>query len=257
MNNNLLLLLLLGHVLGDFYFQNDGLAKGKQEDLSQLFLHGGIYFLTSIFLVVPLGQLQALLVVGIVTLGHLVIDFIKYRVGKRIQSNHYTKIDRQLKQWDEQGVIYLVDQLIHLAFMLGVVTIYSRTNVSPIYWNLPFGKWLIRNDVLGYVLAILVILKPTNITFRALFSQNKPADEVTFVKDLKTGKRIGNMERLLILAFLAMNQYTAIGLVFTAKSFTRYKRIIEDTAFAEYYLLGTLFSILATLGVYMLIFVIK
>lgn len=47
-----------------------------------------------------------------------------------------------------------------------------------------------------------------------------------------------------MLIFLAMNQYTAIGFVLTAKSIARYDKITKDEKFAEYYLLGTLISTL-------------
>ena len=257
MNNNLLVILLIGHFLGDYYLQNDRLAKGKKEKISHLLFHGCIYLVITMLLVLPIGKTEALFVVIIITIGHLAVDLIKYLVGKVKGGNGYSKVDRIFKKWDEQGIIYSVDQLLHIAMILIVVYVYGRSYEVPVTWHLPFGTWAIRNDVLRYILAIIIILKPTNITFRALFQQNKPTDKTVFVKDLSTGKRIGNMERLLVLAFLGMNQYTAIGLVFTAKSVTRYKRIIEDTAFAEYYLLGTLFSILATLVVYMVIFVIK
>lgn len=58
------------------------------------------------------------------------------------------------------------------------------------------------------------------------------------------------MERLLMLALLSLGQYTAIALVFTAKSVTRYNRIANDQSFAEYYLLETLYSILVVIAVH-------
>lgn len=256
MHNNLLIILLIGHFLGDYYFQNDRLAKGKKEKISHLFIHGCIYLVISTLLVLPMGQIEALLLVLVITLAHVCIDGIKYSVAKIVEGRGHTKVNRLLKKWEEQGLIYSVDQLLHIALIVIVVYGYSSRYGNLMAWHLPFGTWSIRNDVLRYILAILIILKPTNITFRALFAQNKPSDKITFTRDLKTGQRIGNMERLLVLAFLGLNQYTAIGLVFTAKSVTRYKRIIDDTAFAEYYLLGTLFSILATLAVYLVLFVI-
>lgn len=47
-----------------------------------------------------------------------------------------------------------------------------------------------------------------------------------------------------MLMFLSLGQYSAIGLVLTAKSIARYDRIAKDKDFAEYYLLGTLMSTL-------------
>lgn len=57
------------------------------------------------------------------------------------------------------------------------------------------------------------------------------------------GALIGFLERALVLTFVLLNQYTAIGLVLTAKSIARYKEL-EDRGFAEYYIIGTLGSML-------------
>jgi hypothetical protein len=46
---------------------------------------------------------------------------------------------------------------------------------------------------------------------------------------------------------MILKQYAAIGLIFTAKSITRYDKIAKDPAFAEYYLVGTLFSLLISI----------
>ncbi|HLR21754.1 MAG TPA: hypothetical protein VK087_07095 [Tissierellaceae bacterium] len=45
-------------------------------------------------------------------------------------------------------------------------------------------------------------------------------------------------------------QYNAIGLVFTAKSITRFERISKEPSFAEYYLIGSLYSIICVLVIY-------
>ena len=54
---------------------------------------------------------------------------------------------------------------------------------------------------------------------------------------------IGVLERLIMLIFGFMNLYSAIGLVFTAKSLARFKNSRNGT-FAEKYLVGTLLSML-------------
>lgn len=53
---------------------------------------------------------------------------------------------------------------------------------------------------------------------------------------------IGTLERIIMVIFISIGQYSAVGLVLTAKSIARYDRISKDQAFAEYYLLGTLLS---------------
>lgn len=50
--------------------------------------------------------------------------------------------------------------------------------------------------------------------------------------------------------FLLFGQFASIGLVFTAKSIARYDKIAKNQAFAEYYLIGSLFSIICVLIIY-------
>ena len=63
----------------------------------------------------------------------------------------------------------------------------------------------------------------------------------------KAGATIGTLERLMILVLLSLGQYAAIGLVLTAKSIVRYEKISKVPQFSEYYLMGTLASILITI----------
>ena len=53
-----------------------------------------------------------------------------------------------------------------------------------------------------------------------------------------------------------MNQISAIGFIYTAKSIARFKEIEQNKAFAEYYLIGTLFSILYVVIAYYIIIII-
>ena len=253
MESNLLLLLLIGHFIGDYYLQNDQMAQNKKDSLLHQLGHGVIFLVLYLILLYPLGGQDLLVIVAVVTLLHMLLDLSKYGVGKLMAGKRHGKIIRHLRKWDESGVIYLVDQGLHVLILIIVAGSYGMSNGSLNQWVLPFVTWQIDTMVLRYGLAVLIILKPVNITFRELFSRNKPSGEVTFMKDLSVGKKIGHMERLMVLIFLILNQYTAIGLVFTAKSVTRYNRIAEEPAFAEYYLLGTLFSILATLLVYLVV----
>ena len=64
---------------------------------------------------------------------------------------------------------------------------------------------------------------------------------------------IGILKRLLILRILTINEYASIGLVITAKSVVRYKKISEDPVFSEYYLLGTLLSTIIVIIAFLMI----
>lgn len=252
MNCNLLLLLLLGHVLADYYFQNEDLASKKNEKFLHLLLHCTIHLIVYLLLVLLFWNKGYYMVAIVAAVSHLIIDFIKYLMSKAIAGKGHGAVVRGLRQMEEQGWLYSVDQLCHLAALVLLGIGGQMIFGSADKWFIPgIAGMNISVQVLKYAIAVLVILKPANVTFRILFRQNKPFVEgITFVKDMKAGQTIGNMERLLMLALLSLGQYTAIALVFTAKSVTRYNRIANDPTFAEYYLLGTLYSILVVIAVH-------
>lgn len=59
----------------------------------------------------------------------------------------------------------------------------------------------------------------------------------------RAGATIGVLERMLVLTLVLLGQYAAIALIFAAKSIARFEEL-KDREFAEYYLIGTLSSIL-------------
>lgn len=63
---------------------------------------------------------------------------------------------------------------------------------------------------------------------------------------LKGGRVIGVLERWIVIALLVSGELTAIGFVFTAKSIVRYQDFAKPD-FAEYYLIGTLYSVIIAL----------
>lgn len=66
-------------------------------------------------------------------------------------------------------------------------------------------------------------------------------------QNLNVGRRIGTLERWLILLLVLSDNVNSLGLVITAKSIVRYPRL-SDPEFAEYYLLGTLLSVILALA---------
>ena len=68
-------------------------------------------------------------------------------------------------------------------------------------------------------------------------------DRTAGAVDVARGRAIGVLERALTLTFVLLGQYGAAGLVVAAKSLARFKAL-EDREFAEYFLVGTLASLL-------------
>jgi len=56
------------------------------------------------------------------------------------------------------------------------------------------------------------------------------------------GLIIGIIERIIVLTFVLVNEYTAITIIFAAKSIARFNEL-KSREIAEYYLIGTLLSI--------------
>jgi hypothetical protein len=66
--------------------------------------------------------------------------------------------------------------------------------------------------------------------------------------EVARGRAIGVLERALAITFVFLGEYGAVGFVVAAKSLARFKAL-EDREFAEYFLIGTLASLLlAVLG---------
>ena len=70
-------------------------------------------------------------------------------------------------------------------------------------------------------------------------TENQPIDQAR----LGMGRKLGNLERILMLIFVIAGRYDALGFVLAAKGLIRSKEF-EDRDFTEYFLLGSLASIL-------------
>jgi hypothetical protein len=66
--------------------------------------------------------------------------------------------------------------------------------------------------------------------------------------ELSRGRIIGVLERALALTLVLLGQYGALGLLVAAKALARF-RALDDRDFAEYFLIGTLASLLHALVV--------
>jgi hypothetical protein len=91
-----------------------------------------------------------------------------------------------------------------------------------------------------YLLSYLVTLFGGHVFTRALMKKFRPHNASGIEG---AGAVIGFLERALTLTFVLAGQYTALGLVLTAKSIARHEEL-KDRHFAEYYLIGTLSSVL-------------
>ena len=127
---------------------------------------------------------------------------------------------------------FFIDQGLHLIVLVFVVIFFDRyIGIQPLFD--------IKTKYILFFTGYLICLKPANIFIKQVFS----AFDVGLLEnnDLpNAGKLIGVLERLLVLTFILLNQYEAVGFLIAAKSILRYKA--DDTLKTEYVLIGTMLS---------------
>ena len=111
---------------------------------------------------------------------------------------------------------------------------------------------IIDTRILLIILVFLAVAKPANTFIRVCLKSakinigdesakkigDKPANDDTF----HSGRIIGTCERFLIVLFVILTQYEAIGFLVAAKSILRFSSTQESKK-SEYVLAGTLLSI--------------
>lgn len=216
--------------------KGQALTDAKKLHLKALFMHLFIVAIPLLILSYPyLPPFKTEIYFFQVWLSHLAIDYVKYFLNK----HHWIK-----DSW-EAGA-FLADQLLHI---ISIIILYHTIGVHVASHSL----WIEPNYLLLQSLFILLISKPVNILFKLYFSKYQVAEGEEEQTVTGAGALIGQLERLIMGIFLLLGQYTAIGLVFTAKSIARYDKISKSQAFAEYYLIGSLFSIISVLVLYVLL----
>lgn len=243
------LILLSAHIVGDFYLQTERLAKKKEKYWKALLVHCVLYAMMCIVIILPVWSKYMLAGMLVMSISHALIDTAKYFYIKRLKVR---------KVNINTGKIYIVDQFIHIMLM-GVIALWVVINIDKITLNQYVKNILDIVEVSPYSLLVWVVIllsvdKPCNITIKKILAVYKPRNQMKIrVKEKRVGAFVGLLERLIIIILLWNGQYSAIGLVLTAKSIARYNAISENVDFAEYYLLGTLLSTLMVILIYMLI----
>lgn len=235
----LLSFFLIAHILGDFYFQTREMSNSKSRDFAQLIKHSLIY---QMLMLIP-GFIYGLnlwyFLIGIIIgVSHFVIDLLKGFVSKK------TKVSYSL--------LYIINQIIHLVIIVILSYKFASYKSNELYdW-----AYKINIDIVYFrwLFFLLISLKPANITFKVLYNQIKPNEEIENEEIKNAGGHIGNFERILYSICLATGQYALIGFIITCKGFARHSYIQSKPSFAQYFLIGTFYSILYAIVSYFVVF---
>lgn len=227
----LFLRLLIAHILTDFFLQPAAWIESKNHDKGRspyLYLH---VLITTLVAYIFMGDWSYWYIAILIGLTHLLIDWYK------VTFTSGSLFD------------FLFDQFLHIVVLaLVAIQIDGNIDVIAVMQNL-----LADERILLIITGYLLITFPAGYLVGIATSrwQEELADtqlEKTSLK--KAGIWIGILERLLILTFILLNQFQAIGLLIAAKSILRFNNSAgEDVRKqAEYVLIGTLISITLALA---------
>ena len=233
----LLITLFLAHLLLDFplqpyrwvadRYQRHAVSAGLYLHASA---HGTAGFLC--FLAFGSGFRTAALLGAIILVSHFLTD-----LGKSFLPRYSL-------------TAFVVDQLAHAALLVAVWSYYVGFGVLT-----PLFSTLVSAQTLLIVLAYFIILLPTSIVIGLCLKpwigqirNIEGAAEGEGESLAKAGAMIGYLERILILTFVILGEYTAIGFVLALKTAFRFKDT-EDRRKAEYMMMGTFLSFAITIGV--------
>lgn len=232
---NILIIMGITHVIGDFLFQSESLANEKKKEQKSLLVHALLYALAMSLLLVCVRWKYALLPLVIIAFSHLIIDFIKIKIEQKLNNPKWLLIT------------FCVDQCLHLTviFICWIIFV-SHAQTTIWFSSLCARSWF--QTALLYFAMFAIIWDPTSVFIKKVFclfpieDQRIGSKEEEKTTSIRTGELIGKLERLIVAALVLNGAAASIGFVLTAKSVARFKQF-DDKDFAERYLVGTLLSV--------------
>ncbi|MCE6991691.1 DUF3307 domain-containing protein [Dyadobacter sp. CY323] len=235
------LLLLLAHVLADFYWQPTTWVTDKKEKSFRskyLYFHVLLVIVLSYILLGHWNNPLPALAIGV---AHGIIDILKI-------------------SFDKQGKLtwFIADQVAHLITI--IVAALILTDHVPIGLE-TFKTWLYTTKTLAILSGALLSLSPVSF-FVGILTKPWREELVRLAPDANdnlanAGRWIGMSERLLIFVFVLVSQFSAIGFLIAAKSLLRYNDKLPAGEISpsyiskksEYVLVGTLMSYTCAIAV--------
>lgn len=232
----LLALLLVGHIGADFLVQTASVAAAKRRRARPMLWHGLLTWITHLVLIFPFLNIGLLAGVTLLAAFHILLDALRARIDPG---------------WNRPLFSFFVDQALHTASIL-------------LLWRVVLAnEWHLRGILPGdapwvgiYTRYALVAAgfvfnaKGGTMIVRKLlerYPQIVPNGADHESPQYAMGRTIGCLERFLVFALILLGQWAALGLVIAAKSIARFREL-SSQPFADYYLIGTLSSLLVALG---------
>jgi hypothetical protein len=234
------LVLMVAHIVGDFFLQTGDTAHRKNASMRLLASHALIYsacMTCASFASFPLGN--AWIAALALSLSHFAVDGVKAMATRK-------------KPERDNVVLFVLDQFLHAATILILTRILQPSVMEyayPMGLLLEYVNYEQVRATFGILLIYLICFQPAAVFIKKLLQKPMGADHTKVsAKSTQesTGRLIGILERFTILTLGLMGQLGAIGLIIAAKSLARFSQL-ADKDFAERYLVGTLASVLIAL----------
>jgi hypothetical protein len=277
----IVLSLITAHLIADFYMQTDEMAKNKEQTLIKHLFHHFLCLLI-VTMIFWLREINVSEVLRQVIFPILFILFFHYVIDRlKIELSKSTNTRKRLGEYVE-AKLFCLDQVAHIAILILSSSLFFDIPISYIFdkgirlisttTSLGTGSTILflfiiimlATTVSGHFINKVIGNLPKHIsTFEGKFSfktdesnihrnqtiprAQKMLEEYNYTiyneNNYNRGKVIGYIERLIVLILTYYSAYSAIGFIIAAKSIARFK-LREERSWAEYFLLGTILSML-------------
>jgi hypothetical protein len=211
---NFLIRLLLAHIVADFILQTKMMVENKKWFSKSMLIHISIVCASTYVFT------QSWKITLIVSISHWVIDSLK---------------ESYKSKWHEHS-LFVIDQLLHGIIILGLwILKFSLLKISWMALHVLFTNYKFTLLLLAYSLVIW----PLGYLIRFALQKMVPQKNEEAIEH--GGKLIGQFERIIILTFVLLGQYEAIGFLITGKSIIRFADKSPEVK-SEYVLVGTMMS---------------
>ena len=217
-----LVLLLTGHLMGDFLFQTGWMVANKRKPVV-LVIHVGVVIVTTAIILGSLHWPILLLIYG----SHLAMDAIKTWV------------------LPENLGAFVFDQFVHIAVVVGLALAYP-TAASQSIWLmlLPAENTHLFYASLTFISALILAIPAGGYLIGTMMRPlvEELDDDLDGLDN--GGQYIGWLERSLVVLFVFTGQPGSVGFVLAAKSILRFGDIkeVSQRRVAEYIIIGTFLS---------------
>lgn len=222
----LAILLMAGHIIGDFWLQAEMIVNKRKDKLLWLLIHTFIVALITWGLV---GNFSRIIIFIYIFLAHTLIDGTKWF----LQRSYGNSLNLQNTRF------IILDQIIHIFSIILILILLDPEAYSDNYWIKMFGEnYLV---VIVFVSGLILAVRAAGF----LIERQLKKFEFDFGEELKFGgQTIGRLERLLVFILILAGVPEGIGFLITAKSIFRIGELrkSEHRKQAEYIMIGSLYS---------------